>query len=406
LETRSLRPDDVPTTPNGNNPLDVPPATVGADVAIPGDPHGLVVTGELMAASSPPTITPSAWSGWPSEWQTPNWNGRFSALADTAWLCIDLNASILASMPPYLVGASATLPDFWIENPDPSIYTGWGEFLKQFAWDYQLGEAFILTTARYANGFPARFHVVSPWLVNAEMVGGIRRYAIGRFDVTDDICHVRYQSRTDDAHGHGPLEAGASRLIAASVLLRYATNLASGGGIPNSVLKHPDELTSTQASDLQNQWVTARMSSMGLPAVLSGGVEFETLQFSPEQMALLDLSKHNESRIAVLLGVPPFLVGLPSGGDSMTYANTSMIFDYHWRAGLKPKASAMMEALSGFLVPIGTSIELNRDAYVQPPPLERAQMWEILTRIGVLTPEQVQSIGRYNVTEFIPAGVL
>ena len=58
------------------------------------------------------------------------------------------------------------------------------------------------------------------------------------------------------------------------------------------------------------------MSSLGMPAVMSGGIGIETLQISPEEMALLDLSRYNDSRIAVLLGVPPFLAGLPSGGDS------------------------------------------------------------------------------------------
>ena len=55
-------------------------------------------------------------------------------------------------MPPYLVGASPSLPADWLNNPDPDLYTSWEEFAKQLFWDYQLGEAFVLATARYANG--------------------------------------------------------------------------------------------------------------------------------------------------------------------------------------------------------------------------------------------------------------
>ena len=86
-------------------------------------------------------------------------------------------------------------------------------------------------------------------------------------------------------------------------------------------------------------------------------------------MALVDLAQLTGSRIAVLLGVPPFLVGLRRGGDCMTYANVSSIFDYHWRAGLRPKAQAVMAGLSQWLLPRGTAVEVNRDAYVQPDPL-------------------------------------
>jgi len=297
-----------------------------------------------------------------------------------AWACLDLNASVLATMPPYLVNAPPTLDATWLRNPDPAIYTAWEEFAKALFWDYQLGEAFVLATARYSTGWPARFHVVPPWTVNVEMRQGRRVYSIGELDVTEDMLHIRYQSNVSDARGHGPLEAGAGRTLAAEVLMRYATTLISNGGIPTSVLEHPDELTEEQTGLLKAQWVAARVSSIGEPAVLSGGVTWRAVQLDPAQMALVDLARDNESRIAILLGVPPFLVGLPMG-DSMTYSNVSSIFDYHWRSGLRPKAASVMAALSEWLLPRGSRVELNRDEYVQPGPYERAQTDEILARI-------------------------
>lgn len=408
IETRALRPTSTGSfdeTPNDN--LDVLPGTVGPITATPGDPNGVeVVYGDPAPPFPPALIRPSAWTGWPDEWMTPLWN-QLENLTDTAWTCLDLNASIFASMPPYLVNASSTLPSDWLINPDTDQYTGWSEFAKQAMWDYQSGEVFVLATAHYANNWPARFHVVSPWNVSVEMQYGTRRYYMGGQDVTDDLLHVRYQSRTDDPHGHGPLEAGRSRLIAARVLTRYGTNIAISGGIPNSVIIHPDELTDKQAIALQNQWIQARISTMGLPAVLSGGVTFETLQLSPKDMALIDLLQFNEARIAVLLGVPPFLVALPSSGDPLTYSTIAQLFDFHWRSSLKPKSSTFMEALSGWLTPRGTKVEVNRDSYVQPGPLERAQTWQILIDIGVVTAEQVQQIERYSdATSFVPMGVL
>src|SRR3954453_13158831 len=87
LETRS----DIPTT-------------------APGDPEGVLIVdggpGGLIPRS---TIRPSPWAGWPAEWSTPNWWGHLETLTDTAWTCLDLNASLLATMPPDLVTASSTL---------------------------------------------------------------------------------------------------------------------------------------------------------------------------------------------------------------------------------------------------------------------------------------------------------
>ena len=399
--TRAIRPPEPPETPNANDPVTAAPGTVGPPDVNPGDPSGFEVTGE-SSSWFPPSIVPSAWSGWPADWATPNWGGAVQTLADTAWMCIDLNSSLLSTMPPYLVGAAPSLSSDWLNNPQPETYASWEEFMKQLAWDYQLGEAFVLATARYSTGFPARFHVVPPWLVNVEITEGVRTYRIGDSDVTDDMLHIRYQSNVSDGHGHGPLEAGQGRLVAAQVLSRYATTLAAGGGIPSSVLEHPDELSAEQSELLKAQWVQARMSSIGEPAVLSGGVKWTATQLDPEKMALLDLSQWNESRIALMLGVPPFLVGLPSGGDSMTYSNVTSLFSYHWRAYLRPRAQTVMSALSGWLLPRGTRIEVNRDAYIEPEPLQRAQTAQILNGIvDPVTGQQALTVAEIRDTERI-----
>ena len=204
-----------------------------------------------------------------------------------------MNASIFASMPPYLVGAAPSLSADWLTNPDPDLYGSWNEFAKQLLWDYQAaGEVFVLVTARYSTEWPARFHVVPPWMVDVEMD---RRVAaatlIGGVDVTADMLHIRYKSRTGDAHGHGPLEVGRPPPgrrrrpgpVRPNSSPRPAASRTPCSPTPTSSPPH-------QSADLQAQWVTARMSSLGLPAVLSGGVEFETLQFNPTDMALVELS--------------------------------------------------------------------------------------------------------------------
>jgi HK97 family phage portal protein len=294
-------------------------------------------------------------------------------------------------------------------NPDPELYTSWQEFAKQLFWDYQAtGEAFVLSTARYMTGWPARFHVVPAAYVQVEMQGGRRSYTIGSLDVTMEMLHLRYQSSVDDAHGHGPLEAGAGKLVAADVLARYAANLGTSGGIPSSVLEVPEPLTATQAAQLRDQWVQARMDALGAPAVVSGGASWKPTQMNPKDMALLELLTWNDSRIAVMLGVPPFLVGLPSGGDSMTYSNVTSLFDYHWRAGLRPKAEAVMAGLSEWLLPRGTVVEVNKDAYVQPEPKVRAETAQIYNAIRdetgnpVMSVEQIQQAER--LTNATPTG--
>src|SRR5262245_16205368 len=357
-----------------------PPDAIPTDA--PGDPDGVVLPspGPFVPLNPPPP--PQPWAGWPDGWGTSWAGGRVAALTDTAWVCVDLNASVLASMPPYLVNAAPSgVDDSWLTNPDPDLYASWDEFAKQLFWDFQLGEVFVLCTARFGTGWPARFHGLPGWQVSVDMDGGRRRYSIGGDDPGEDLLHIRYASSTDDARGHGPLEAGAGRVVASSLLVRYASGFAAAGGVPTSILEHPEDLNPEQAAELRAQWVSARLSAIGEPAVLSGGVTWRPTQTTPKDMALVDLASWNDARIAIMFGVPPFLVGLPSGGDSMTYSNVTALFDYHWRAGLRPKAQAVMAALSGWALPRSTIVEVNRDAYIRPDPYQRAQTYAILAAL-------------------------
>ena len=114
-------------------------------------------------------------------------------------------------------------------------------------------------------------------------------------------------------------------------------------------------------------------------------------------MALVELHQFNESRIAVLLGVPPFLVGLPSGGDSMTYSNVTSLFDYHWRRGSGRRRPRSWPGSAEWLLPRGTTVEVNKDAYVQPEPLnESADRRRSASAMGAMSVEDVRAAERLD----------
>jgi HK97 family phage portal protein len=379
------------------------PDSVGPTYS-PGDPHGVqldeptVPVQNRMAA-----IVPSPWDGWPGEWSSPMWQGggfgsKVDDLVDVAWAALDLNSSVLSAMPVYRTRAGRVLPPTsWMGNPDPDVYTDWSEFAKQLFWDFQLGEAFVLPMARSADGWPYNFRVIPPPLVSVEMGGTGREYKIGSLDVTGDILHIRYKSTVDSPRGVGPLDSGRTRLVSAAVLARYASDFAAGGGVPKYVLETDQPLTPLQARDLLDQWWAARMANAGdswKPAIASSGLKARKLQLSPQEMGLTDLAKYNEARIAVLLGVPPFLLGLPMD-SSMTYSNVSQVFDFHDRRYLKTAATRVMSALSGWALPRGQSVELNRDEYSRPALLERAEAYEKLVPLGALSSAEIRVMERF-----------
>lgn len=383
------------TTPDGVTPNENGPADYN-----PGDPDGFEVQGELVEVRALPFPQPSGWDGWPVNWATPGWGAQagLNKLIDTAWSCLDLNSSVLASMPVYRMSSGQIAPPFsWMTNPDPDIYTSWHEFAKQLFWDYQMGEAFVLPMAHAADGYPLRFRVVPPWLMNVEMRAGRREYKLGSTDVTGDVLHIRYQSTTADARGHGPLEVAGARMTAAGMLQRYANKIAETGGTPMYWMEVDRRLNAAEGEDLLNRWVESRTRRAGEPALVTGGAKLsQASSMSARDMTLLELAQFNEAHLAIALGVPPHLVGLPSGGDSMTYSNVESLFDFHDRSSLRTKAVAVMSALSGWALPRGQSLELNRDEYTRPGLKERAESYKILIDAGVMTVQEARTMERLN----------
>jgi phage portal protein BeeE len=322
---------------------------------------------------------------------------RFNELVDIAWACLDLNASVLSTMPVYRTKGGAVIePATWMTNPDPAIYSSWQEFAKQLFWDYMTGEAFVLPMTFFSDGWPLRFRVIPPWLVKVEMRSGIRTYQLGESgpDITGEVLHIRYWSTTDGPRGVGPLEKAGGKMLTAGVLAKYVREVVSTGGVPAYTLQTEQALDSADAQDVLESWIASRSKNLGAPAVLDNGLKLEAVKgMSPTDMMMIEIANFTEGRIADLLGVPRPLVGLPTG-DSMTYSNVSSWFDYHDRSSLRPKASTVMSALSNWALPRGQAAELNRDEYTRPAFNERADAWVKLKEAGLVTIEQFQAAER------------
>lgn len=340
-----------------------------------------------------------AWDGWPDGWSTPwmehgtsDWSGfgygrqspdGYMKRVSTVMTCVDLNTSQLASFPAYGVDGDRTvsLPS-WSIRPEPSIYTDWSDFMLAAGNDMYLhGECFIHATGWFANGYPARFIA----LPAGRMTIKPDENGVGQYFLDDDdyiprreILHIRYQVLAGRAHGLSPLEWIGRNLASAAALEAYATEIARHGVW--AVLKHPANLDNVQATDLQNRWMTARAANAAAPAVLSGGVDFETVSLSPKDMALLDLKTFDEQKIAAAFRTPPYLVGVDQPG-SMTYSNTHQLSDHHWRVGLRTVAKKIATALSLWTLPGSQRMEFDRDEYIRPGPGERAQYYSTLANI-------------------------
>jgi HK97 family phage portal protein len=369
---------------------------------------GFGATHVIYPADQPP-FTPMPWAGWPSEWAVPSWESGVSvgALLDVVFTAVDRNASAFASMPPSAIKGGRRLAEqpTWTRNPQPELYASWHEFAAQLWWAFQVvGEAVVIATSRFENGWPRTFMVAQPWLVSIDIVDGQRAYSVGGEDITADVCHIRYVSTSGDAHGHSPLESAAGRVLSIRALQRYATDLASQGGVPWGVLKSKFRLTEAQAQGMRMQWVTAARDRLGAPAVLDSETDLQVTQIQPKDMQLVELQHSAEARLSVLLGVPPYMLALPTNAGSMTYTNATLMYQEHY-GWLRTKLAQIGGALSGWCLPWGTELEFDAERYVQPPATERAgyfsTMFGIVDETGAraMTVDEIRRAERVDLLE-------
>lgn len=368
----------------------------------PGDPDMMDISAlnDLPESRALPWPQPSPWSGYPDSWSTPNWGSenQVKSLVDVAWACIDLNSSVLSSMPVYRIRNGEIIRSLpWMVNPDPTAYTCWQEFAKQLFWDYHLGEAFVLPMAHDSDGYPVRFRIIPPWLIQVEINSGVREYRLGAMDVTNEILHIRYQTTIDDPRGHGPLESAVDRQVTIGLLQRYTQNLAETGGVPLYWLGIDRKISQSEATDLMDRWIESRTRYAGHPALVSNGATLHQAKtMNASEISLLEMTQFAEARIAILLGVPPFLVGLPGATGSLTYSNIEQLFGFHDRSSLRPKATAVMSAISNWALPRPQSLELNRDDYTRPSFVDRANAYKTLIESGVMSPSEVRAMERLS----------
>jgi HK97 family phage portal protein len=127
---------------------------------------------------------------------------------------------------------------------------------------------------------------------------------------------------------------------------------------------------------------------MGAPAVLSEGLDFSILSWSPRDLMLLELREFDAKAIASAYGVPAFLLNLPQA-DGLNYSNPTNLFKLWWQAELMPMGRRMEVGLSTWL-PSGQSIEFDPRVLLRPDFEVQVRAMVSLLEKDVVTVDEVR----------------
>jgi len=306
--------------------------------------------------------------------------------------CVTLISDQLASLPVH-----AERNGEMVETPAllaaPEVDRTRSEFMAALVTSLLVnGNAYLLAGSRNSLGFVQNVVLLDPEAIQVFMLDGRPQYRTSRGALNpEDVLHIRNFTLPGHVVGYGPLDYNRQSIAQTLAADQYAAQAFTTGALPDGVLHSENEITSEQAQDLKAAWIAGNGGRQRGPAVLSGGVKYQPLEFSSVDMELLDSRRYNAEQMCTLFGVPPHLVGVPSDAGSKTYSNVQQDSQFFVRFTLRPLAIKIEEALST-LLPRGQRAVFNFDAVLRADTQTRYDAYETGLRAGFLTIDEVRAL--------------
>lgn len=242
------------------------------------------------------------------------------------------------------------------------------------------GRAYWLVTERYANGFPAFVHHISPDRVDDQSYPA-------RVDGKEvaDLDLIRFSSPND------PLLRAGARAIRTALQLEAAAYRAALSPMPQGLFQ-PDGEEQFENDDVKKflaDWRNARQQNAD--GYIPAGVKYQTLSWSPEQLQLIAARENADARIATLCGIDAEQVNVST--TSRTYFNSFDKRKEFLDFTLGPYMQAIEDRLSmGDVTPRGQYAKFNVDAFLETDTLTRYQTYAAGLQVGAITPDEIRAL--------------
>jgi len=214
------------------------------------------------------------------------------------------------------------------------------------------------------------------------------------------ILHMALFNPSNDYYGMSPVEAAAAAVDLHNAASSWNKALLDNAARPSGALVYTaadGHLSEEQFARLKAELESNYQGAMnaGRPLLLEGGLDWRAMSLTPKDMDFIE-AKHVAAReIALALGVPPMLLGIPGDNTYANYAEANRVF---WRQTVLTLVNRTLMALSGWLAPsFGERLEL-RPALDKIDALasERAALWDRVQQADFLTVDEKRAAVGYS----------
>lgn len=255
------------------------------------------------------------------------------------------------------------------------------------------GNAYV--EAARIGSVPRELHLLRPdrvsvvvgadgWPIAYDYAVGSTRRRIAALPESEELLHLKLFHPLDDQGGFAPLSAAGAALDLHNAAARWNKALLDNSARPSGALVYqpkeggnlsPDQYERLRA-ELEQGYAGA--VNAGRPLLLEGGLDWKAMGLSPKDMDFIEAKNAAARDIALALGVPPMLIGIP--GDN-TYANYQEANRAFYRLTVVPLLSRTAAGFSAWLAgAYGEALRLEPDLDRVPGlASERDALW---ARVG------------------------
>jgi HK97 family phage portal protein len=241
----------------------------------------------------------------------------------------------------------------------------------------------------YAEAYDYTVEGLSPVRLDGDAVPGVRR-----------VLHQKLFHPLNDHYGFSPIEAAATAIDIHNAASRWNKALLDNSARPSGALVYTSRdgnLTTEQYDRLKSELESGFQGAgnAGRPLLLEGGLDWKSMSMSPKDLDFME-AKHGAAReIALALGVPPMLLGIPGDNTFSNYQEANRTF---WRQTVLPLVQRTTDALSEWLASsysgalvLKTNLD-NLDALSS----ERDAQWARLEKSSFLTDDEKRAAIGYG----------
>jgi HK97 family phage portal protein len=220
-------------------------------------------------------------------------------------------------------------------------------------------------------------------------VGGERLRFVQPEQGLRPILHMSLFHPQNDHYGLSPLEAAAFAIDIHNTAGGWNKALLDNAARPSGALVYAAKdatLSLEQFERLKRELAEGYQGAQnaGRPLLLEGGLDWKPMGYSPQDMDFIEAKWAAAREIALALGVPPMLLGIPGDNTYSNYQEANRVF---WRQTVLPLVNRTAQALGNWLdeawrEKLVLKSDLDR---IDALSSERSERWQRIANAGFLT---------------------